>query len=56
MPEKKGTIETSKKFPCDVKGCTKSYPTKKQLEGHRNANHWKLINPKKRGKPSKKRS
>lgn len=38
-------------FPCPVDGCSKVYNNKQSLDGHLNANHWKGLNSKKRGKP-----
>lgn len=35
--------------------CPKAYVSKDQLLNHIFANHWKLLEPKKHGKPSKKK-
>lgn len=38
-------------YPCPAKGCDKSYDTERQLKHHIDANHWKVFNPNKRGRP-----
>jgi len=31
--------------------CPREYDSQRQLDSHVNANHWKKVNPDKRGKP-----
>ena len=49
--ERKDKEASTMTFKCPIESCPREYLKEQSLKDHINANHWKLFNPKKKGKP-----